>query len=57
MNVARIVAHENVIDMVIPVLQQRGRYKTEYALGTFREKLFGGDARMPAEPMAGGFRR
>jgi hypothetical protein len=58
-NVARIVAHEtfeNVIDMVIPILQDRGRYKTEYAPGTFREKLFGTD-RIPETHLAGTFRR
>ncbi|MCE3550995.1 LLM class flavin-dependent oxidoreductase [Pseudonocardia sp. RS11V-5] len=58
-NVARIVAHEtfeNVIDMVIPILQERGRYKTEYAPGTFREKLFATD-RIPETHLAGTFRR
>ena len=43
-NIARIVAHEtteNFIEQVIPELQKRGRYKTAYAPGTFREKLFG----------------
>ena len=29
------------IDLVIPVLQERGRYKRDYAQGTLREKLFG----------------
>jgi FMN-dependent oxidoreductase (nitrilotriacetate monooxygenase family) len=29
------------IDLVIPVLQERGRYKRDYAAGTLREKLFG----------------
>ena len=43
-NIARIVAHEtteNFIAKVIPELQTRGRYKTKYAPGTFREKMFG----------------
>ena len=43
-NIARIVAHEtteNFIAKVIPELQTRGRYKTEYRPGTFREKMFG----------------
>ena len=34
---------ENFIDLVIPQLQQRGRYKTAYAEGTLREKLFASD--------------
>ncbi len=58
-NVARIVAHEtfeNFINLVVPVLQERGLYKTEYAPGTFREKLFG-SSRIPNEHTAGSFRR
>ncbi len=54
-NIARIVAHEtleNFIELVVPVLQERGRYKTEYSPGTFREKLFG-VSRIPADHMAG----
>ncbi|WP_082375897.1 LLM class flavin-dependent oxidoreductase [Pseudonocardia sp. HH130629-09] len=36
------------IDMVVPELQRRGRYQTEYTPGTFREKLFGpGRALLP----------
>lgn len=41
-NIARILAHEtmeNFIDMVVPELQQRGMFKTEYRSGTLREKL------------------
>ena len=34
---------EDFIDLVIPQLQQRGRYKTAYAEGTLREKLFDTD--------------
>jgi long-chain alkane monooxygenase len=58
-NIARIVAHEtleNFIDMVIPVLQERGLYKTEYRPGTFREKLFGTSRISPDHP-AGPFSR
>ncbi|MDZ5602984.1 LLM class flavin-dependent oxidoreductase [Pseudomonas sp. RP23018S] len=33
-------SYEDFIDLVIPQLQQRGRYKTAYADGTLREKLF-----------------
>lgn len=35
------------IDLVVPELQRRGIYKTDYAPGTLREKL-GGGARLPA---------
>jgi alkanesulfonate monooxygenase len=31
----------DVVDLVVPELQRRGRYKREYAPGTLREKLFG----------------
>jgi FMN-dependent oxidoreductase (nitrilotriacetate monooxygenase family) len=58
-NIARIVAHETMesfIDLVVPILQERGRYKTGYAPGTFRQKLFGID-RIPDDHTAGGFRR
>jgi hypothetical protein len=32
---------EDFIALVVPVLQERGRYKREYQTGTYREKLFG----------------
>jgi FMN-dependent oxidoreductase (nitrilotriacetate monooxygenase family) len=32
---------EAVVDLVVPELQARGRYKRGYAPGTYREKLFG----------------
>jgi hypothetical protein len=41
---------------VVPILQERGRYKTEYAPGTFREKLFG-TTRIPENHTAGSYRR
>ncbi len=31
---------EDVVDLVVPELQSRGSFKTEYAPGTYREKLF-----------------
>jgi hypothetical protein len=38
------------IDLVIPELQSRGSYKTAYADGPLREKLFGaGRAELPVE--------
>jgi alkanesulfonate monooxygenase len=36
----------NVADLLVPELQRRGRYKTSYAEGTLRKKLFGRD-RLP----------
>jgi alkanesulfonate monooxygenase len=37
------------VDLVVPELQARGVYKTEYQPGTLREKLYGpGRARLPA---------
>ncbi|MEH7237366.1 LLM class flavin-dependent oxidoreductase [Bacillus sp. JJ1562] len=42
-NLAHLVTPENLkefVDLVIPELQRRGIYKTEYEQGTFREKLF-----------------
>jgi FMN-dependent oxidoreductase (nitrilotriacetate monooxygenase family) len=44
----------DVVDLVVPVLQKRGRYKRDYAPGTLREKLFGhGQARLgPEHPAA-----
>src|ERR1700744_5655765 len=40
---------EDIADMLVPELTRRGRYKTKYAEGTLREKLFGkGRARLGA---------
>jgi hypothetical protein len=50
-NLAYAVTHEtfrDVVDLLVPELQRRGAYKTEYAPGTLREKLFGGGARLSA---------
>jgi FMN-dependent oxidoreductase (nitrilotriacetate monooxygenase family) len=49
-NLAYAVSHEtweNVIKYLVPVLQKRGVYQTEYKPGTLREKLFGRGARLP----------
>ncbi|WP_232494850.1 LLM class flavin-dependent oxidoreductase [Novosphingobium kaempferiae] len=45
------------VDLVVPELQDRGVYKTEYASGTMRKKLFpeGGD-RLPNEHYGAAFR-
>lgn len=36
------------VDLVVPELQRRGRYKQAYRPGTLREKLFGCGPRLPA---------
>jgi hypothetical protein len=45
-NLSRTVVPEcfdDFIKEVVPCLQERGAYKTEYVQGTFRKKLFGHD--------------
>ena len=49
-NLSRTVTPEcvaDVVELLVPELQRRGVYKTAYAAGTLREKLFG-HARLPA---------
>ncbi len=49
-NLARIVTPESYEDFatyVVPELQNRGRYKTHYAQGTIREKLFAAEPWLP----------
>jgi FMN-dependent oxidoreductase (nitrilotriacetate monooxygenase family) len=45
----------DIVDLLVPELQRRGRYKTEYAPGTLREKLFGAGIRhlQPNHPGTG----
>jgi FMN-dependent oxidoreductase (nitrilotriacetate monooxygenase family) len=43
-NLAFAVAHESmrdVVELIVPELQRRGRYRKEYTAGTLREQLFG----------------
>lgn len=50
-------SYEDFIDLVIPELQQRGRYKTAYAHGSLREKLFAqGQPHLPAEHPGAAYR-
>ncbi len=54
-NLARTVTPESYvdfIDLVVPELQQRGSYKTAYAEGSLRHKLFGEGDRLPARHVA-----
>jgi long-chain alkane monooxygenase len=39
---------KDIVDLVVPELQRRGRYRSAYTNGTLREKLFGRAARLPA---------
>lgn len=58
-NLSRTVVPEcfdDIISHVIPILQERGVYKTGYREGTLREKLFG-NARLPASHTAASFRQ
>lgn len=58
-NLTRIVtpqSYADFIDLVIPELQQRGRYKTAYAEGALRHKLFGQGPRLPADHPAAAWR-
>ena len=60
-NLARTVTPEcyaDFVNLVVPELQERGVYKTAYAEGALREKLFGaGRALLPGEHVAGEYRR
>ena len=59
-NLAYAVMPETFVDfvnLVVPELQRRGRYKRDYAPGTLREKLYGqGRARLDADHPAVRFR-
>jgi alkanesulfonate monooxygenase len=48
---------ENIVEMVVPEMQARGLYKTEYAGGSMRQKLFGRGDRLNADHPAAAFRR
>lgn len=50
-NLARTVvpeSYEDFVDHVVPALQDRGLYKTAYADGSLRRKIFGEGDRLPA---------
>ncbi len=48
-------SYTDFVELVIPVLQERGLFKREYEQGTFREKLFG-NARLSAGHPGAAFR-
>ena len=54
-NLSRTVVPEcfdDFIELVVPVLQERGVYKTAYAEGSLRGKLFGADRLPASHPVA-----
>jgi FMN-dependent oxidoreductase (nitrilotriacetate monooxygenase family) len=48
---------EDVVRLLVPALQERGRYKQAYTPGTYREKLFGAGPLLAAPHPAAGFRQ
>lgn len=58
-NLTRLAApetYEDFADLIVPELQDRGSFKTEYAPGTLRRKLFGQGDRLPERHAAQAFR-
>lgn len=58
-NLTRTVTPESVeavVDLLVPELQNRGVYKTSYAEGTLREKLFEEGPRLPLRHPGAAFR-
>src|SRR5262244_2581615 len=59
-NLSRIVTPEGLedfVDLVVPILQERGAYKRDYRPGTLREKLFAGSPLLPTSHPAAAHRR
>jgi alkanesulfonate monooxygenase SsuD/methylene tetrahydromethanopterin reductase-like flavin-dependent oxidoreductase (luciferase family) len=59
-NLTRTVApegFEDFVDIVVPALQDRGLYKTAYAEGSLRQKIFGETARLPERHCGASYRR
>ena len=59
-NLSRTVvpeSYEDFVDLVVPALQDRGRYKTAYAEGSLRHKLFSNGDRLPQRHAASAFRQ
>ena len=59
-NLSRIVTPESLadfVDLVVPILQERGVYKRNYRPGTLREKLFAGSQLLPSSHPAAEHRR
>jgi len=59
-NLSRVVTPEGLedfVDLVVPILQERGVYKRDYRPGTLREKLFAGAPLLPPSHPAAAHRR
>jgi pullulanase/glycogen debranching enzyme len=59
-NLAYAVTHDSFrdfVDLVVPELQKRGRYKKNYRPGTLREKLFNHGPKLPDQHPAGLIRK
>jgi FMN-dependent oxidoreductase (nitrilotriacetate monooxygenase family) len=50
-------SYADFAEYVVPELQRRGAYRTEYEPGTLREKLFGRGPRLPGTHRGAAFRR
>jgi alkanesulfonate monooxygenase SsuD/methylene tetrahydromethanopterin reductase-like flavin-dependent oxidoreductase (luciferase family) len=49
-------SYEDFIDIVVPELQSRGRYKTAYGEGSLRNRIFGEGDRLPVRHTGAAFR-
>ncbi|EXR49063.1 LLM class flavin-dependent oxidoreductase [Acinetobacter baumannii] len=59
-NLAYILAHQtfaDVVEFIVPELQNRGVYQTSYAQGTLREKLFGAGPYLPENHRGSKYRK
>ncbi|WP_322015213.1 LLM class flavin-dependent oxidoreductase [Paraburkholderia sp. J12] len=59
-NLSRTVvpeSYEDFVDLIVPELQNRGLYKTAYAPGTLRQKLFGEGDALPSRHAGASFRQ
>jgi long-chain alkane monooxygenase len=59
-NLSRIVTPESLedfVDLVVPILQERGAYKHDYLPGSLREKLFGHSPLLPPSHPAAAHRQ
>ena len=48
---------EDFVDLVVPILQERGVYKRDYRPGTLREKLFARSRLLPPSHTPAAHRR
>jgi alkanesulfonate monooxygenase SsuD/methylene tetrahydromethanopterin reductase-like flavin-dependent oxidoreductase (luciferase family) len=59
-HLSRIVTPESLedfVDLIVPILQERGAYKRDYLPGTLREKLFGRSRLLPPSHPAAAHRQ